>query len=306
MSPNEPDPKKHKLSPIRFLYRLPDEGSPCADDPREIYTRSMITRWIMYGFFVFLFLTAIITLCEYIWQEGFKELQIAQALDYIRYTAVFAFILSALLLIFRYVAYGNARNMKLKLGSPYRDVADAVMESRKSKQLMAFDPSIERLHKAAETSYWMSITNLFIGFLVTVVGFGLLVYFVVVMNDKSNQPGNALISYFIPRLSLTLLVELFAFFFLKLYERNLKEVKFYQNEITSLEYKAIAASIVEETDKAGAYARIVDHLLQQSGKNLTENRADKEDPETREDPQAIALNILNSIVETVKGLQSGK
>ncbi|VVQ23337.1 hypothetical protein PS925_05294 [Pseudomonas fluorescens] len=48
------------------------------------------------------------------------------------------------------------------------------------------------------------------------------------------------VSHFAPRLTLVILIELFAYFFLSLYKASLSEIKFFQNELTNIESKQIA------------------------------------------------------------------
>ena len=45
---------------------------------------------------------------------------------------------------------------------------------------------------------------------------------------------------FIPRVSFVILVEFLAYFFLGLYKRNLEEIKYYQNELTNVDFKFMA------------------------------------------------------------------
>ncbi|EKT4520259.1 hypothetical protein JE950_001901 [Flavobacterium psychrophilum] len=49
-----------------------------------------------------------------------------------------------------------------------------------------------------------------------------------------------LLSHYLPRLSLVIFVEIFAFFFLKLYKTNLQEIKYFNNEKTNIDFKIIA------------------------------------------------------------------
>ncbi|MBI5525005.1 MAG: hypothetical protein HY897_01580 [Deltaproteobacteria bacterium] len=44
----------------------------------------------------------------------------------------------------------------------------------------------------------------------------------------------AALSHYVPRITTVTFIEVFAFFFLKLYRASLIEIKFYQNELTSL------------------------------------------------------------------------
>jgi hypothetical protein len=57
-----------------------------------------------------------------------------------------------------------------------------------------------------------------------------------------------LLSHYIPRLSLVIFIEIFAFFFLKLYKANLNEIKYFNNEKTNIDFKIISlkTAIYEE------------------------------------------------------------
>ena len=49
-----------------------------------------------------------------------------------------------------------------------------------------------------------------------------------------------MLNYYIPRISIVVFVEIFAFFFLRLYRNNLSDIKYYQNEMTNLDSKYLA------------------------------------------------------------------
>jgi len=49
-----------------------------------------------------------------------------------------------------------------------------------------------------------------------------------------------LLSYYLPKLSLVLFVEVFSFFFLRLYKESLDEIKYFQNELTNAELRFLA------------------------------------------------------------------
>ena len=48
---------------------------------------------------------------------------------------------------------------------------------------------------------------------------------------------------FVPKLSIAVFIELFAFFFLRMYKSTLDEIKYFQNEITNVEQKIVAVKI---------------------------------------------------------------
>lgn len=84
-----------------------------------------------------------------------------------------------------------------------------------------------------------SNVNLLIGILTTAVAVALLVYLVW---GSTNGFANLfdLLSHFIPRVSVGVFIEVFSFFFLKLYKSNLEEIKYFQNELTNIEMKGLA------------------------------------------------------------------
>lgn len=94
--------------------------------------------------------------------------------------------------------------------------------------------------------------NLILGAGTTVIGLSVLGYFVLNSTpfSYSSSDGVSLALAFLPRLSLVLFIQVFAFFFLKLYKSGLAEIKYFQNEITNLElkYSAIRAAFASESD----------------------------------------------------------
>nr|WP_320021240.1 hypothetical protein [uncultured Draconibacterium sp.] len=57
--------------------------------------------------------------------------------------------------------------------------------------------------------------------------------------------------HFLPRISVVIFIEIFAFFFLKLYKSNLEDIKYYQNELTNIEFKIASiktAFMIEDTE----------------------------------------------------------
>jgi hypothetical protein len=103
--------------------------------------------------------------------------------------------------------------------------------------------------------------NLIIGILTTVVGFYLLGVFVFSPVGYSHDIEEFSIN-FIPRISLVILLEVFAYFFLRLYKTSLSEIKYFQNEITSIEAKYLALKLAHlSQDPAN-----IQHVIQQLAK----------------------------------------
>lgn len=81
--------------------------------------------------------------------------------------------------------------------------------------------------------------NLAIGTATTLIAIAILWIVVVNQIPSFNKMENILTSL-VPRITLVVFIEIFAFFFLKLYKSNLQDIKYYQNEMTNCEFKIIA------------------------------------------------------------------
>ena len=88
--------------------------------------------------------------------------------------------------------------------------------------------------------------NLIIGLLLSITAILILISLLYNFKTNSYHNLNVFLIEFIPRLSLVIFIEIFSFFFLKLYKRSLDDVKYYQNERTNIDSKVIAlkASII--------------------------------------------------------------
>ena len=84
--------------------------------------------------------------------------------------------------------------------------------------------------------------NLSIAVVTTILVVGFLIY-----SSLTIEGGFAnwfeFVSYYIPRLTLVIFIELFSYYFLILYKSSLGEIKFYQNELTNIEFKTLSLRI---------------------------------------------------------------
>ena len=80
--------------------------------------------------------------------------------------------------------------------------------------------------------------NLTLGLLFSIFGTLVLVYFS--LSIKDTEDFTTFLIHFLPRISLVLLIELFAYFFLQLYKQGINDTRFFQNEITNIESKFLA------------------------------------------------------------------
>jgi hypothetical protein len=102
-----------------------------------------------------------------------------------------------------------------------------------------FNQTIERLNRELASLSRRGNLNLSLGIATTVAGLIILGYFVL-SNKNVSDSLITFVPYFVPRLSLVIFIELFAYFFLKLYKSSLSEIKYFQNEMTNVEAKQIS------------------------------------------------------------------
>lgn len=101
--------------------------------------------------------------------------------------------------------------------------------------------------------------NLVIGSMTAILGFIGLAYSVL-QNTVGYNSFEQLAYHYLPRLSLVIFIEIFAFFFLKLYKSNLEDMKYFQNELTNVELKIICTLTSINFGNSGDITRIVAKL----------------------------------------------
>ncbi|TKK71478.1 hypothetical protein FC093_00160 [Ilyomonas limi] len=121
-------------------------------------------------------------------------------------------------------------------------IKNSILEQKREETYNAtksYDDAIKRLKAEIIILTKRANLNLIIGTMISISALFLLGYFVLRENFNSSNLFNVLL-HFIPRLSLVVFIELFAFFFLKLYRTSLSEIKYYQNELTNIELRQIS------------------------------------------------------------------
>jgi len=64
-----------------------------------------------------------------------------------------------------------------------------------------------------------------------------------------------------PRLSFVIVVELFAYFFLKLYKNGFEEVKYFQNELTNIDSKVLAIKFLKDVKNEDLMGEVIKNLM---------------------------------------------
>jgi hypothetical protein len=129
----------------------------------------------------------------------------------------------------------------------------SIDERHKSVFLETANNLIERLQDEISALGRRANVNLVIGILVSALGLIVLTWFVIsATNELSSgmHPEDAAIRFVI-RISLAIFIQVFAYFFLRLYRYSIFEIKYFQNEITGAQFKLLAlVSGLDTKDKS--------------------------------------------------------
>ncbi|WP_243976292.1 hypothetical protein [Vibrio natriegens] len=143
--------------------------------------------------------------------------------------------------------------------------------------------------------------NLILGMSTTLTGLGILGYSV--FNAPDLKSTIELASHFIPRISLVLLIEVFAYFFLKLYKQSLSEIKYFQNEITNIESKFLGLRLSTESNETECIKSVVSNLISTERNFVLEKGQTTIELEKLKDDQqqsAKFTNLLDKALQKIK------
>lgn len=167
-------------------------------------------------------------------------------------------------------------------------IEDEVIKKNSSFEVeIVLGRTLDRLSAEIQSLTRRGNLNLSLGIVTTIIGLSILGYFVL---ESGSVTGDkmAFIANFIPRLSLVILIEVFAYFFLKLYKSSLSEIKYFQNEMTNIEAKLAAVkTTISHADK-DILASVVQSL------SITERNAVLEKGQTTVEIEKSRLEIQNT------------
>ncbi len=104
-----------------------------------------------------------------------------------------------------------------------------------------------------------SIVNLIIGILSSIAAIIFLAYSILATNDLKLS-WDVFLMHFLPRLTFVILIQLFTYFFLRLYRNNLEDAKYFQNELTNLNSKISALKIAHILDNGDKINELLTQL----------------------------------------------
>lgn len=170
------------------------------------------------------------------------------------------------------------------------EIRDSLRENQAQQKLNSeledrYEYTIRRFNLELAALSRRGNLNLGLGIITAVAGIVLLGLFVQTIKSSSGA-GLAFIENFVPRVSLVILIEVFAYFFLRLYSTSLMEIKYFQNEITNVEAKFVALKVATHTGDEKIVGEVISQLAQternyilqkgQTTVDLERSRMDKE------------------------------
>lgn len=142
--------------------------------------------------------------------------------------------------------------------------------SEVSAELRPFEATRKRLRDEIELLARRGNLNLTIGVLTTIVGVVALAYVVLSQPEfpAHTDPASSLVFFtsLLSRLSVAIFIEVFAFFFLRLYKSGLEDIRYYQNEITNIESKETALLSITNNDTC-ELKKVVIEVLSKTERN---------------------------------------
>jgi hypothetical protein len=121
------------------------------------------------------------------------------------------------------------------------------------------DDTIKRLNLAIYDLKIRANLNLVFGILITLGGVIMLLY--LILTSPVEDDWLSFTKTYVPRLTVAILVEIFAYFFLNLYKASLSETRYFHNEITNLSARRVAVSAALTDPARASMDKVIAELL---------------------------------------------
>lgn len=167
--------------------------------------------------------------------------------------------------------------------------------------------TIRRLVGETEALAQRANINLVIGICTALLGLAILAY--IVFSDHSGIATAPLSTYatsIFPRISLVVFVEIFAYFFLRLYKAGLTEIKYFHNELTNVELKCLGLMASRSTSDASTIQGAVKALYQTERNFVLSKGQTTVDLECARIDSSRNADLLSTISQAIKALAADK
>ncbi|MDR9561583.1 hypothetical protein [Acinetobacter baumannii] len=140
------------------------------------------------------------------------------------------------------------------------------------------------------------IINLSLGMMLSIGGILYLGNFVV--NVQIFKTMQEMFINTFPKTIFVLLIEVFAYFFLRLYKQNLDDIKYYQNELTNIESKNLALQIAKQSNNHKLISLCIEEFLSTERNFILE----KDQSTIEIEKERISSNNTNNTLQILKDI----
>jgi hypothetical protein len=198
-------------------------------------------------------------------------------------------------------------------GTPAENLSDKPSSPSSPPETLTPSDSLDLVHKTMRSRFEGLLgdfrsreeINLGIGMLFSVLGVMILLALVFFGGSRTD-----FIPWFVPRFSIVLFIQIFAYFFLRLYKENLLDIKYFNNEITNMEYKKAAMDIATKLLKdapvpkqqADLLSKVCLELLRTERNFVLKKGESAAPPTERDDKSDPPIDMSKQLTKAIKTL----
>lgn len=162
--------------------------------------------------------------------------------------------------------------------------------------------TLDRIYKEIDALGRRGTVNLVLGVITALSGVIALSFFVLAKEGAHSSISEFTMD-FLPRLSIVLIIEVFSYFFLRLYKASLSEIKYFQNEATNIEHSFVAMEAAISIDDKSLIEKCVHTFLEIDRNPILSNgqttREIIQEAQASKDTQ-VSPEILVKIIEALR------
>jgi hypothetical protein len=147
--------------------------------------------------------------------------------------------------------------------------------------------------------------NLVIGIFTTLMAATLLGFFVLLADDVDYSDVASVLKYYVPRISFVAFIEVFSFFFLRLYKASLDGIKYFQNEMTNVELRFISIELALLREFPEPLKTVIANLsgternfILKTGESTVELRKAELDQNGQKELLALVVDLVGKTTKT--------
>lgn len=194
------------------------------------------------------------------------------------------------------------------------ELRESILHQAKLDQFRTSFASVRRIEREIRDLRLRSNLNLLIGMAIT--GLGLFMLWETVDQIERATGGKLIVPSVeldlvrdillpvVPRVSLVIFIEIFAFFFLRLYRDGLSEIKYFQNELTNFESKMIAVEVALLSADRDSLKVALDSLAKTERHFILQKGQTTVDLERAKAESELMRNVLKALPELFKKSES--